>query len=86
MIISIPSVLLTIGITVGMFMNVPIFEEFGIPIFIGLWPVLAFAICIAFIFIFPRSKEWKIAAVINGSPLAIILLIGLLFWLTGYHH
>jgi hypothetical protein len=84
-IITIPTVILTIGIAVGIIVNQPFFESLGIPLFIGFIPFLSFATSVALIFVFPNSKEWKVAAILNGIPFALLLLLALFWSVTGYH-
>lgn len=83
--LSIPTIVIAIGITIGIVMNRPFFETFGIPLFFGFIPLLGFVISVALIFVFPNSKEWKVAAAINAVPLVLVLLLGLFFWVIGYN-
>ena len=39
-----------------------------------LLPVVAFAICVAMIFVKSDSREWKIASIFNAMPIILALL------------
>lgn len=46
---------------------------------------LAFTACIAMIFVKPGVREWRYAAIFNGIPYGLLMLVFLFFWLIGYH-
>lgn len=79
--LTVPSSVISLGIVFGIITNRPL----GISPFIGLMPLYCFVISVALILVFPNIKEWKIAAAVNALPLAAVLLLGILFWLVGYH-
>jgi hypothetical protein len=55
----------------------------GLPPALGLIPLFSFVTSVALIFVFPKSKEWRIAAFVNGIPLALLLLLGILLAIGG---
>lgn len=52
--------------------------------FVILLPLIAFSISVAMLFTKENSTEWRLAAVFNGIPLGLILLVLLFFALIGY--
>ena len=50
-----------------------------------LLPLLAFATSVAMVFIKENAIEWRIAAVFNGIPFGLVLLVSIFFALIGYH-
>ncbi len=84
-IVSVPTALVVASAFFRVLTGWSLFEVIGIPPIFGLLSLLSFATCVALIFVFPRSKEWKVAAILNGIPLLLVLLIMLLFALVGYN-
>lgn len=59
--------------------------ELGISPLFGILPILSFCISVAVVLVFPKAREWRVAALINAAPLGFLLLLGLLWTLVGYH-
>ena len=81
--LTMPSAVIIIGITIGIVLNRPFFETLGIPVSFGIIPLLSFVISIALVFVFPNSKEWRTAAVINGIPVILFLLLAVIWSFVG---
>jgi hypothetical protein len=79
--LTLPSLIIYIGIALGIALR-PSFG-LGLPPVFGLLLLLSFVISVALIFVFPNSKEWRIAAFVNGIPLALLLLFGILLAIGG---
>lgn len=73
LLISIPSNILTVALLAAITMNLPTFIDWGIPKIIGLYPIFAFATCLALAMVF-RTKEWKVGTAISAIPLVIFSL------------
>ena len=73
------------GAVIGMVLNRPFFETLGIPRVFVFLPLLCFVTSVALTFVFPNSKQWKVAASINAIPFILLLLLATLFWIVGYH-
>lgn len=82
-VLTIPSVILWIGVSMGFFTDRTFFEVVGIPRFIGLIPILSLLISVGLVFVAPNTKEWKLAATVNTIPLLLIFLLALFFWVLG---
>jgi hypothetical protein len=73
--VTAPTILIFVVALFGIFTRRFLFEEFGLSSLVGIYPVLAFTICVALSLVFPREREWKIAAAINGFPLLLLLVL-----------
>ena len=84
-ILTVHTVVIWIGTAIGLIINRPFFEAFGIPAFFGALPFLNFVVSVAFVFVFPNTKMWRVAAVINSIPVGLLVLLFTIFFLGGYH-
>lgn len=75
----------TIVLLAGVFVAILTGQSIGLPVFFSIFPLLGFVIGMALIFVFPDSKESRIAAAINAIPLILVLLVSVFFWLVGYN-
>lgn len=46
-------------------------------------PFLGFAASLAMIFVKPNVREWKIAAIFTGLPIALLFAMLTIFWILG---
>lgn len=53
--------------------------------FLVFLPFLGFAACVAIVFVKPDAREWKIAAIFTGIPIALLFAMLTFFWVIGYH-
>lgn len=80
-ILTIPTIILLAGV----FLTILTGRSPGLPTFFSFFPLIGFVVSMALVFVFPNTRQWKIAAAINAIPLAFVVLILLVFWLIGYN-
>ena len=81
--LTFPSTAINVGIALGFASRETVGEANPVPPAFGFIPLISFVISVALIFVFPNSKEWRIAALINGIPLLLLLLLGIVLAIVG---
>jgi hypothetical protein len=81
--LTFPSSAISLGIALGLASRETMGEANPVPPALGFIPLMSFVISIALIFVFPNSKEWRIAALTNGIPLSLGLLLGIFIAIVG---
>ena len=71
-IVTIPTILISATVAFGVLSGRYLFQELEVPSLVRLLPLVSFAISIALIFVFPKAREWKVAALINAIPLMLV--------------